>query len=82
MMDRDHAHELPSGTTVEVTDPQGARHVVPRPFRFQQGLRPDLVAPLDARPDLCARLYGLGLWGVDADELDAAIAQLLQEPAP
>jgi hypothetical protein len=79
--DRDQVRELPSGTTVEVTDLQGVKHVVQRPFRFQQGLRPDLVAPLDARPDLCARLYGLGLWGVDADELDAAIDELLQKPA-
>ena len=82
MTDRDHVHELPSGTTIEVTDPQGVRHTIARPFRFQQGLRPEDATALDARPDLCARLFDMHLWGVDADELDAAIAQLLQEPAP
>ena len=64
-----------------VTDRTGAPVSIPRPFRFQQGLLPADAAALDARPDLCARHWAMGLWGVPEDELDAAIAQLLQEPA-
>ncbi len=82
MIDRDHVHTLPSGEAMQVTDHTGAEVSIPRPFRFQQGLLPADATALDARPDLCARLWGLGLWGVPDDELDAAIAQLLQEPAP
>ena len=82
MNERDHAHTLPSGETVEGAGPDGVMHVVPRPFRFMQGLRPDLVPLLDARPDLCARLWRMALWAATPEDLDAAIEGLLAEPAP
>ena len=65
---------------MQVTDHTVATVTIVRPFRLQLGLRPEDAAALDARPDLCARLWGMNLWGVPEDELDAEIAALLQEP--
>ncbi len=38
------------------------------------------AAALDARPDLCAKLWGMNLWGVTEAELDVGIAELLEPP--
>ncbi|WP_165359712.1 hypothetical protein [Lichenibacterium minor] len=85
-MDRDCAHTLASGTSFEGTGPDGVKHVLPHVFRFPQGLRPDHAAALDARPDLCARLWREGIdpevhwFAVSAEELDAGIDAMLREP--
>lgn len=80
--DRDMAHRLPSGGTLpETVAPDGRKVAGRHEFRFAQGLRRDHAAALDARPDLCARLWGAGLWGVTPDELDEAICAMLAETA-
>ena len=86
-MDRDATHTLPSGTTVTGRGPDGVEHQIAHVYRFAQGLRPDHAAALDARPDLCARLWREGIdpeihgFAVSAEELDAAIDAMLTEPA-
>ena len=87
-VNRDNSHTLPSGTFVDVTGPDGRRGSIPHVYRFAQGLRPDHAAALDARPDLCARLWREGIdptihWlAVSEQELDAGIDAMLQEPTP
>ncbi len=85
MIDRDHVHALRSGDTIEGTAPDGKTVTGRHTYRFAQGLRPDHVAALDARPDLCARLWREGIdpaihwFAVSAEELDAGIDAMLAE---
>lgn len=89
-MDRDMTHRLPSGITLPAqVAPDGTKiNAGPHEFRFAVGLRPDHAAALDARPDLCARLWREGIdpslhwFAVSAEELDAAIDAMLREPRP
>ena len=87
-MDRDFSHTLSSGTNFDTKGPDGKPVTLSHVYRFCQGLRPDHAAALDARPDLCARLWREGIdpeihwFAVTSEELDAGIDAMLREPRP
>lgn len=75
---RCHGHRIWDGVTyLDLPDGEGGTVRVPSDFRFAQGLRRDHAEAIQGRPELARPLWDLGMWGADADDLDAAVEALL-----